>query len=200
MNVRVRARARARARSRVRVRVGVRKRRVSLQPYGMSMRSFLCHRLPITSFGLRFARLTFADVPVTRCCRPMRQCTHRPSSRILKRFLAPWWDLSFCLRGLSTRRFLRGAPIVWAVMERVAIRGASGAPLASEPKAGAAHSGERWIATLMRVRVATAGRIRARETSSGLASVDRPSLAGGCKSRRSMPPPQLSERRLRDVS
>merc|ERR1740130_2243590 len=67
-------------------------------------------------------------------------------------FCHPFPLTSFCLRGLSTRGFLRGAPIVWAVMERVAILGASGA-LASEPKAGAAHSGERWIATLMRVRV-----------------------------------------------
>ena len=156
---------------------------VNLQPYGMSMRSFLCHLLPCTSLGLRFLRLTAPDTPVTRCCRPMRQCTHRPSSRILKRLRAPLWDLSFCLRGLSGRGFLLKALRV--VMDRVAIRGASGAILTSEPKAGAAHSGERWIATLMRVRVATAGRISARETSSGLANEDRPSLAG-CKSRRSM--------------
>ena len=163
------------------------RRRVNLQPYGMSMRSFFCHPFPLTSFGLRFWRRTLADVPVTRCWRPMRQCTHRPSSRILKRLRAPWCDLSFCLRGLSTRRFLRGAPIVWAVMERVAILGASGAPLTSEPKAGAAHSGERWTAMLMRVRVATAGRVSVRETSSvRLASVDRQrgaSLAGCCKRR-----------------
>ena len=156
---------------------------VNLQPYGMSMRSFLCHLLPCTSLGLRFLRLTAPETPVTRCCRPMRQCTHRPSSRILKRLRAPLWDLSFCLRGLSGRGFLLKALRV--VMDRVAIRGASGAILTSEPKAGAVHSGERWIATLMRVRVATAGRISARETSSGLANEDRPSLAG-CKSRRSM--------------
>ena len=158
-------------------------RDVNLQPYGMSMRSFLCHLLPCTSLGLRFLRLTAPDTPVTRCCRPMRQCTHRPSSRILKRLRAPLWDLSFCLRGLSGRGFLLKALRV--VMDRVAIRGASGAILTIEPKAGAAHSGEWWIATLMRVRVATAGRISARETSNGLANEDRPSLAG-CKSRRSM--------------
>ena len=97
---------------------------VNLQPYGMSMRSFLCHLLPFTSLGLRFLRLTAPETPVTRCCRPMRQCTHRPSSRILKRLRAPLWDLSLCLRGLSLRGFLLKALRV--VMDRVANGGRQG--------------------------------------------------------------------------